>query len=550
MLKKSLLSALCFVLLIGLFLGLPSASKVNAAINSDDFLKTNGKVIRDHFGTGAIVNLRGTNLGGWLLQENWMSPAGAADEYTVRQTLTSRFGESGAQSLLNSYQDTWIQASDLDNIKNLGMNAVRVPLYWEDFMYSNGTMKPDNITFRKLDWLVAEAGSRDIYVILDLHGAPGAACPWQSCGRENFNQLWTNATYQNWTVQIWERLATHYKGNPTVAAYDLLNEPLVTMGGAENAAQIQQKMQFYNRMYQAVRAKDPDHIIIIAAFFDWYAAYPPSTYGWTNVVYQTHHYNFTDYDNWDLTNSEINRWLADLSNFQLKWNVPVYAGEFSFGQNDLYEKWLAGLNALNASWTNWSYKVKGGGNWGYYHNNNNPTPNLSSDSAAVILDKWSKFSTAFFTPNTTFQNLVKKHTNTPPVTDTWYSIKASANNQYVSADNYGNNPLTANRNSVQAWEKFKIINNSDGTISLLSMANNKYVKADLNQQGKLIVSATDIQQWEKFNLVDLGNGTFALRALANNLYVCVDLNAGSPELIANRTSVGGAWEAFTIAVAP
>lgn len=550
MLKKTLLGILCLAILIGTFMGVPLIPKANAAIDSDDFLKASGKVIRNHSGTGDIVNLRGTNLGGWLLREDWMSPAGAVDEYTLRRKLISRFGEADTQELLNAYHDTWIQASDLDNIKNLGMNVVRVPMYWEDFMNTDGTMKPDSITFRKLDWLVSEAGSRGIYVILDLHGTPGADCPWQSCGRENYNQLWKNATFQDWTVQIWQRLAAHYKGNPTVAAYDLLNEPLVTMGEGENSSQIQQKMQFYNRLYQAVRAVDPDHILIIAAFFDWYAAYPPSTYGWTNVVYETHHYNFTNYDDWNLTNSEIERWLTDLANYQAKWNIPLYAGEFSFGQNDLYEKWLSRLNALNASWTNWSYKVKGGGNWGYYINNNNPSPNLDTDSKSTIVEKWKKFSTDNFTPNTSLQNIVKKYTTAPPVPETVYSIKAVANGKYVSADNYGNNPLIANRDAVKEWEEFKIINNPDGTVSLLSMANHKYVKADLNQQGKLIASADIVQQWEKFKLEPLGDNTYALRALANNMYVCADLNQSSPELIANRSSVGGAWESFTITVAP
>lgn len=552
MLKRSLISTLCILLLAGMFFTIPPVSQVDAAIDSSDFLKANGTVLRDNYGTGNVVNLRGTNLGGWLLQEDWMSPLGATDEYSLRRALLNRFSEAEVQELLNFYQDTWIQASDLDNLKSYGMNVVRVPLYWEDFMYTNGTMKPDSITFRKLDWLINEAGRRDIYVILDLHGAPGAACPWHSCGREGYNKLWSDPTYQDWTVKIWERLATRYNGNPTVAAYDLLNEPLVTMGAAENDAQIKQKMDFYNRLYKAVRAKDPNHVIIIAAFFDWWAAYPPSTYGWTNVMYETHNYNFDKYDDWNAINNDMDRWLKDMAAYQASWNVPVFAGEFSFGQNDLYEKWLAGLNRLNVSWTNWAYKVKGGGNWGYFNNNNNPSPNLNSDSKEVIKEKWSKFSTNYFTPNTAFQNLVKKHTTTPPFTLTKHSIKAVANGKFVKADlNKGGNVI-ASADKVQQWEEFKLVYNSDGTVSLLSMANNKFVKADLNQGGKLVASADQIQQWEKFRMEDLGNNTYALFALANNSYVSADLNANQnePELIANRPSVGGAWEAFTITVTP
>ncbi|CDN41972.1 transglycosylase SLT domain-containing protein [Paenibacillus sp. D9] len=128
---------------------------------------------------------------------------------------------------------------------------------------------------------------------------------------------------------------------------------------------------------------------------------------------------------------------------------------------------------------------------------------------------------------------------------TLYSLQARANNSYVSADNYGSNPLVANRTSASAWEQFQVINNSDGTISLLSMANNRYVAADLNQGAKLIARSASIQQWEKFTKVVLADGTIALRALANNQYVSTDLNNGAV-LAANRAAVGGSWEAYNL----
>ena len=165
-----------------------------------------------------------------------------SDEYTVRQTLTSRFGPATAERLIAGYQDTWIQASDLDNIKNLGLNVVRVPILLANLDNLDGTMRADADAFRKLDWLVRESAQRNLYLILDLHGAPGGSCPWHSCGQAGTNQLWTNRTYQDWTVQIWQRLAVHYQGNPTIAGYGLLNEPLLTDGDVEAAHQVAQKL--------------------------------------------------------------------------------------------------------------------------------------------------------------------------------------------------------------------------------------------------------------------------------------------------------------------
>lgn len=72
-------------------------------IEPSGFLKANGTVLRNNYGTGNIVNLRGTNLGGWLLQEGWMSPLGVKDEWTLRETLTSLHGAETAESLIKTY---------------------------------------------------------------------------------------------------------------------------------------------------------------------------------------------------------------------------------------------------------------------------------------------------------------------------------------------------------------------------------------------------------------------------------------------------------------
>lgn len=131
----------------------------------------------------------------------------------------------------------------------------------------------------------------------------------------------------------------------------------------------------------------------------------------------------------------------------------------------------------------------------------------------------------------------------PPPAGGAVSIRASANNTFVSADNGGANPLVANRPAVSAWEQFRVIQNSDGTISLQAVVNGLYVAADLNSGGRLIANRTAISTWEKFRRVAQPNGTVALQALANNLYVAADLNLGNV-LIANRTAPS-TWEQFT-----
>ncbi|WP_231571208.1 chitinase [Gordoniibacillus kamchatkensis] len=144
-----------------------------------------------------------------------------------------------------------------------------------------------------------------------------------------------------------------------------------------------------------------------------------------------------------------------------------------------------------------------------------------------------------------FTKSIAKFLNSPQGNS---SLKAMANGDYVSAGNYGNNPLIANRTTVGTWETFKIYSNADGTVSFLSMINNKFVTADLNQSTKLIAEADVMNTWEKFKQIDNGDGTVSFQSVANNDYVSTDLNF-SGVLYANRISIAG-WEKFVISSAP
>ncbi len=128
---------------------------------------------------------------------------------------------------------------------------------------------------------------------------------------------------------------------------------------------------------------------------------------------------------------------------------------------------------------------------------------------------------------------------------TYYTFKAAANGSYMCAENYGKDPLVANRAAAGTWEEFQVIKNTDGSVSLLSAISGKYVSADLNLGAKLIADRSAAQGWEKFRSISQADGTIALQAVANGRYVSADLNLGGV-LVADRTAVG-TWERFTLA---
>lgn len=366
----------------------------------DPFLAANGLAIRNGHGSGDVVPLRGVNLGGWLTMEAWMVPMDSSgnlpDNYSAILTLDNRFGVTIEQSLIRTFQRNWITTNDLDNIKAMGMNVVRLPVWWADFETLGGTWRAD--AFDRVDWLVTNAWQRGLYTIIDVHGVPGGQSADQSTGQVNLNQYWTSTADQNQTVVIWQNIATHFAGNPGVAGYDLMNEP---QGAADSAA----VWSAYNSLYQAIRAIDPDHIIFMEGTFGswtWSMLPDPGLYGWSNVVYELHEYQWNSTGDSNGVKAGIDNQVSDFKNHQL-WNVPAFIGEFnefSPGSDPLsvWKYAVQQFDTNNVNWTVWSYKTIDGGvpdNWGLYDPIGTwpPKPNLQTSSANTISNNWSQWST-------------------------------------------------------------------------------------------------------------------------------------------------------------
>ncbi|WP_394844746.1 glycoside hydrolase family 5 protein [Pendulispora brunnea] len=347
--------------------------------------------------SGQVVPLRGFNLGGWLVFEKWMTPMDSgslADNYAVLQQLDNRFGIATEQSLIKSYQQAWLTTLDLDNVRNAGYNALRVPVWYGNFYpinnISNGGWRSD--AFEMLDWVVNNAGARGLYVIIDMHGAVGGQSTADHTGRSNQNQYWNSDNNKGNTAWMWWQIANRYKGNPTVAGYDLLNEPT----GAPNTQAV---WDAYRNLYSSIRSVDPDHMIFMEGTFgnwNWSMLPPPSQYGWTNVVYEMHEYQFNGTE--AQVRAGTDRQVADFNN-HASWNVPGYIGEFNCF--DYPNAWTYTKNAYNnagLSWTMWSYKSTNALNptpWGWYGPTSwRTTPNISSNSADAIRSAWQQWQTS------------------------------------------------------------------------------------------------------------------------------------------------------------
>lgn len=161
------------------------------ACNDDEktvsFVKTDGAKIIDE--KGNAIGLYGTNLGGWLVQESWLVPTDIGKEYgqiDMMIELANRFGEDGMQELLDVYENNWVTELDFQRIKELGMNCVRIPFTYLNFVNAvkkvgdryertpYEELKVDESKFARLDWAIEMCKKYSLYAILDMHGAVGS----------------------------------------------------------------------------------------------------------------------------------------------------------------------------------------------------------------------------------------------------------------------------------------------------------------------------------------------------------------------------------------
>ncbi len=565
--KRALAYTMAMCLTAGLFTGIGVGNDVKAVkaattgFTKNDFLKVDGTYVKNNYGKGNNVYLRGTNLGNLFVQESWMSSTDASDQKTILEGLTNRFGQDKALELLDYYESNYITTADFDKMKSMGMSVVRVPFTYMNLYKKSGNswvLRSD--AFTRLDWIVEQCSQRGIYVILDLHGAFGS-----QNGQDHSGQVlnsvsdvtfFSNETLMTQTLDLWKVVAQHYAGNPAVAGYDTLNEP-----GEKAGSTGEKHWNFYDRMYDTIRSVDPDHIIIMESCWGTANLPNPSRYGWTNVMYEYHHYPW-DYvaDNDENYNGQVNA-INNLVNSvnSANYGVPTYIGEFNCFDGDA--KWKYVLDKMNkAGWhyTNWSYKSNGMGSWGIYHEYaSQGKVKPSSDSEDAIRTKWGSgnIGTNNSSTGVTYNNMKPKLPGTVVFADTaltddsYFGIQATINSKYVCSEDYGESNLVADRDSSGGWEQFRIIRNSDGTYSFQARANNKYLCAiidDTDTKNPVKARSNKISDWEKFTLEKQSNGTYAIKANANGKYVQADINDSKAGILHACGESVGTWETFNL----
>ncbi len=361
---------------------------------------------------GNPVQLRGTNLGGWLVPENWMNGFKGLDNGIwmrfALQKLEERFGEAEADRLMNIWQDNWITSEDIDQIQSLGFNTLRVPFGWRNLQNADGSWRTNDcgqVDLSRFDWIVAEAQKRNMYVVFDLHNwsswKPMATAAETTASEQLlFKYDDAAAAARTQAAALWTAMARHYKGHGTIAGFDVVNEPT---GSYQYIA--------HQPFYNAIRAEDPERLAIMkwiaaADLFDTNAQVPANhpAKQWTNIAISDHHYIYNNTTE-ALDQAALNQRITQQRIKEIAAKYPYYVAEAK-DSDQTYTSFTAGaytsspgnsaewlgraMDTQGWHWTTWTYKTVNMGGWGLYQYGTAFNVDLAKDSAQTIAERWGR----------------------------------------------------------------------------------------------------------------------------------------------------------------
>lgn len=359
------------------------------------FSVQNGRIISPE---GNVTALKGCNLGNWLVLEMWMLDQVTGklhDQYTFESILEERFGNDKKHELMELYRKSWITEKDFKTVKSFGMNTVRLPFQYTVLMDEDKPYSLRKDAWVWLDRAVEWAEKNELSVILDLHGAPGRQSGMDHTGRVNYNRLWKDKEYQDQTSWLWKEISRHYMTNPTIAAYDLLNEP---WGGTE-----EELCDIIFRLFKEIRNLGDKHIMIFPGHYSGIDFYIEDIEpNFTNYIYTAHFY--PGFFGWGAPVPQVHaefigNGLKDWQKKMERLNIPLLVGEFNVvskkaGGGEMMRRYYDVYEEYGWPATMWSYKVltKQGGikemNWGMVTNEDSLLVlDLNNDSMSEI-ESW------------------------------------------------------------------------------------------------------------------------------------------------------------------
>jgi endoglucanase len=295
---------------------------------------------------GKPFPIKGTNLGNWLVPEGYMFKFKKANcPRLINETITELIGPEDAKIFWQKYLDNYITVDDIQYLKKIGVNSIRIPFNYrlftdEDYLGARG----DARGFKLMDSVIAWCKKEKIYVILDMHCAPGGQTGDNIDDGYGYPYLFESQSSQQLTADIWRKIAAHYKNETTVMGYDLLNEPIAHYFNKEKLNPLLEIV--YKKITLAIRSVDKNHLIFLGGA-QW-----DSNFGVFGVPFDDKLvYTFHKY--WTEPTQQV---IQDYIDFGNKYGVPIYCGETGENTDEWVKSFRMVLEKNNIGWHFWPYK--------------------------------------------------------------------------------------------------------------------------------------------------------------------------------------------------
>ncbi|GAA4318746.1 hypothetical protein GCM10023149_16980 [Mucilaginibacter gynuensis] len=290
--------------------------------------------------------IKGTNLGNWLVPEGYMFKLkGINSPKLINQAFSEIIGPDDMKIFWKQFLDTYITEADIHYLKTTGINSIRIPFNYklftnEDYMGANDSTRGIKLLDKVIGWCKKE----NLYVILDMHCAPGGQTGDNIDDGYGYPFLFESRPSQLLTMRIWKDIAKHYKNEPIILGYDLLNEPIAHYFKADYFNPHLEPL--YKEITAAVRSVDKNHLIFLGGA-QWDSNFKPFGTPFDDKLVYTFHKYWTD-----ATVAVI----QDYIDFRNKYNVPIYVGETGENTDEWVRDFRIVLEKNNIGWHYWPYK--------------------------------------------------------------------------------------------------------------------------------------------------------------------------------------------------
>lgn len=301
---------------------------------------------------GTKLFIKGTNLGNWLNPEGYMFRFNKASSGRfINEMFSQMVGPDFTAEFWKAFKDNYITRDDIQFIKKTGANTIRLPFHYKLFTdedYMGLTVAQDG--FARVDSVVEWCRETGLYLILDMHDAPGGQTGDNIDDSYGYPWLFESEKSQQLYCDIWRRIADYYKNEPVILGYELFNEPVAPY--FPNMEEMNNKLEgLYKMGTAAIREVDKNHIILLGGA-QWngnFESFKDSKFD-DKIMYTCHRYG----------GEPTKEAIQKIIHFRDSVNLPMYMGEIGHNTDEWQAAFCQVMRENNIGYTFWPYKKMDG----------------------------------------------------------------------------------------------------------------------------------------------------------------------------------------------